>query len=87
MSRIWIMAQGKGTLIHVEHLHVTPGNPSEIVTERANGLLYCLGIYDTENRALEILGEIQQFIANQIKTSLGGLNVHEIEYIFQMPKT
>ena len=92
---LWIRTQDKESLLSVTFLHI-----SNERTIGKNGFAVCsggfdLGTYETEERALEILNEIQEFMTfdeknyeGNNKTSYQLCNVYKsnVLMIYNMPK-
>jgi hypothetical protein len=86
---MWIRSQDKFRLIDVKAAYINYNRRNEILGDVGGdeGACYQLGTYATEERALQVMDDIQQFVIAKEKADLGGLNVHEVPRIYQMPET
>lgn len=82
---LWIRSQDKSSIVKVDNLYVSIGNYICYYVEKGKevpGTYYRpsgeLGIYETKERAIEVLDEIQQYILLP--------NIDNSNYIYQMPK-
>lgn len=83
--KLWIRSQDKKLLIPI----------NKIISVTCDGLFYdgiILGIYKTEERALEVLDEIQSYLINNtFAKKINGLGeikdiVQNPLFVYQMPK-
>lgn len=72
---LWIRSQDKEDFIKVEHLGVYN---EKIYANGYEDNGYCIGIYKTKERALEVLDEIQKYILLP--------NTDDSAYVYEMPK-
>lgn len=96
---LWIRSQDKSSLVKVDNLYVSVGNYICYYVEKGKEVLNTyyrpsgeLGRYETHERALEILDEIQEFIEDKEKSNIeitsDGIN-QSITYpkiVYEMPK-
>lgn len=82
---LWIRSQDKMNLVKVRQVGVNYQNNKQIIANYIPELYensgeYCelLGTYETKERALEVLDEIQQYISLP--------NIDNSTYIYIMPK-
>ena len=88
---IWIRSQDKQELIKIDYIEANMGR----IFIQYGTFRRCVGTYATQERALEILQEIQIFVANNIQVDCGyqeadirvkaiiASNMHKV---FNMPK-
>lgn len=95
---LWIRSQNKKVLTVVNELYVSKDEPREIWTQLGEYAVW-LGGYETEERALEVLDEIQKTIINNEIIRLTIPNVNDMknneekykkfifnQMIYEMPK-
>ena len=76
---LWVRSQDKENLSKAEHLGVY-NEKIYVNGYEDNG--YCIGIYDTPERALEVLDEIQNFIS---ETDIEGNRYYQYQ-VYEMPE-
>ncbi|EKO1912212.1 hypothetical protein PZQ55_001250 [Clostridium botulinum] len=76
---MWIRSKGKDVLVHCEHIEVDGAN--------VYGAHYFLGEYATEERAIEVLDEIQDRMikGTRFDDIYNGKRTTR-DFIFQMPQ-
>lgn len=77
---LWIRSQDKCRLVKPNRLHIKIDTRTQegYIFESANSMRY--GTYESKERALEVLDEIQKFI---FELNIGNLNNG---FVFEMPK-
>ena len=86
---LWIRSQDKKRLVKAEHIYYCKDEFTNCIFITG---AYDLGVYKTEERALEILDEIQEHIEkqgeNDLLTDKNGIITGQKYYgfIYQMPK-
>jgi len=91
---LWIRSQDRENLVQVNRIFITKYNDYEIVCEMPfeNDGVLTLGAYKTEERALEVLDEIQNLLVipsrNNLTYELADLNLkcYMISKVYEMPK-
>lgn len=81
---LWIRSQDKMNLVKIKQISVNYGNSRQIIAnyipemyENAGEYYELLGTYETKERALEVLDEIQRYILLP--------NTDNSAYVFEMP--
>jgi len=91
MGGIWVRSQNREGLFNVKAVTYQEedlfGNKNKIIGWVASECFFVIGKYATKERALQVMDDIQQFVIAKEKADLGGLNVHEVPRIYQMPET
>lgn len=82
---LWIRSQDKERLIRADNLHILKSDKRK-PTYRINSLYHSLGAYETKERALEVLNEIQSILDfNDIRGIV--VNANRINsYVYEMPE-
>ena len=79
-----IRSQNKDRLVPYNSMIERDGTNLDIRIH--DGVYERLGKYATQERALEVLDEIEEANNDFYKVMNGGINVHELDYTYQMPK-
>ena len=90
MMELWIRSQDKEMLSLVKTLFIEDINDDNKLFGITDGYVY-YGEYNSKERALEVLDEIQEHIINQGKTAIiteDGINNKIVYYgnVYEMPK-
>jgi len=83
---IWIRTQDRETLTCCNYFTTYGELGKSIYAGTSPSDIDPIGAYATEERALEVLDEIQHFIRNIEIVKIGGGNCHEVPYVYEMPK-
>lgn len=87
---LWVRSQDKTTLIKSYEIYITEQQNKYLI--RAKRTSHILGVYNTIERALEVLDEIQEFIENRnkikITQDINGITseVEDAKRVYEMPK-
>lgn len=84
-----IRSQNKNKLVNLDNITWTSVYENCIVISNApveRDDLLNIGEYSTNEKSLKVLDMIQENIKKVEIAKIGGLNCHEIEWIFQMPQ-
>ncbi len=89
-----IVSQDKTSIINFDNISCIQIDPSfgnvgciEINAESENGELYELGIYETEEKAKEVLQEIiQKYESAQSKLGNTYISLEKYDFVYEMPK-
>ena len=74
---LWIRSQDRMNLVQIKQISINYYNNKQIIANY-NGCYYeLLGTYETNERALEVLDEIQAYINSDVMFNLN---------VFEMPK-
>lgn len=88
---IWIRSQDKQELIKIDYIEANMGR----IFIQYGTFRRCVGTYATQERALEILDEIQIFMANNFKINCGyeeadirikAIIAENMRKVFNLPK-
>lgn len=88
---LWIRSQDREVLTKVVDIY-KDADTNEIWSKSSFGIKNCLGIYATKERALEVLDEIQKYIADSFSRQeaeqfFGGFGTtRKSKVVYEMPK-
>ena len=84
MNGVWIRSQDKKILTNVCQVFVSANGTVRTIV--AGGYdSDTIGMYSTQERALQVLDEIQRYIRDIEITKLGAMNAYDAVYTFEMP--
>lgn len=83
---IWIRTQDKKTLICTVHIYADqPVNGNQICGISGLDSFSVLGKYDSQERVLQVLGELHKYIRDIEIAKLGAMDAYDAVYMLEMP--
>lgn len=84
---LWIRSQDKKRLVKVDYVYIEPTYGLEICCGSYHCLNQNIGTYTTNERALEVLDEIEECLINLDKAVIYSMTpVEDYQNVYEMPK-